>query len=109
MAGDTGDVGPRKAPLGARANRRWLLSWRLGTHTPPNPHITLRRAPPYVDIYEGGQNKKRVRRLHKFLTLREITKSESSEPVEMLRVSEEQSLLFEGPPDARPQPKRKAS
>ena len=52
VAGDTGDVGPRKAPLGARANRRWLLSWPLVTHTPPNPHIALRRAPPYVDITE---------------------------------------------------------
>ena len=40
-------MGPRKAPLGARANRRWLLPWPLVTHTPPNPHIALRRAPPY--------------------------------------------------------------
>jgi hypothetical protein len=23
------------------------------THTPPNPHIAFRRAPPYVDIYGG--------------------------------------------------------
>jgi hypothetical protein len=27
----------------------------LGTHTPPNPHITLRHAPPYVDFYIGEQ------------------------------------------------------
>ena len=37
VAGDTGDVGPRKAPLGARANRRWLLPWRLS--------LTRRRTP----------------------------------------------------------------
>ena len=37
------------APIGSG-----LLPWPLVTHTPPNPHITLRRAPPYVDIYEKG-------------------------------------------------------
>jgi len=29
VAGCTGGRGPRKPPLGARANRRWLLSYRL--------------------------------------------------------------------------------
>ncbi len=60
VAGGTGGAGPRKAPLGARANRPWLLSWPFVTHTPPNPHIALRRAPPY-DNGESTMSRRALR------------------------------------------------
>jgi len=47
VAGGTGERGPRKPPLGARANRRWLLSWPLVTHTPTPPHVAFPKAPPH--------------------------------------------------------------
>ena len=57
VAGGAGGLRPRKAPLGARANRRWLLSCRLSltrrlrpiSHLFPRPsihiHLCMRAAP----------------------------------------------------------------
>ena len=54
-----------QAPLGARANRSWLLSYRLSLATSPYPRIAFPRAPPYANIHEKG-----VRALFKGLMLR---------------------------------------
>jgi len=50
-------VGPRKPPLGARANRRWLLSWPLVTHTPTPPHDAFPKAPPYDSSHGTGSRR----------------------------------------------------
>jgi hypothetical protein len=50
VAERTGGRWPRKPPLDTRAKWRWVHAWPLGTHTPPKPHITLRRTPTYVDM-----------------------------------------------------------
>jgi hypothetical protein len=51
VAGRTGDAGHATRPSELAPIGSGLLAWPFVTHTPPKPHIALRRAPPYVDIY----------------------------------------------------------
>jgi hypothetical protein len=53
VAGRTGDAGHATRPSELAPIGSGLLAWPLVTHTPPKPHIALRRAPPYVDFYVG--------------------------------------------------------
>jgi hypothetical protein len=57
---ELGDGGHASRPSILAPSGSGLVAWPLVTHTPPKPHITLRRTPPHETMYVNARHRMRT-------------------------------------------------
>ena len=93
VAGRTEDAGHATRPSELAPIGSELLAWPFGTHTPPKPHIALRRAPPYVDV--SVSDDRRDRRLSTSnWSYSTVSKASYSESVLRLHLKRPDGLIY---------------